>query len=489
MNQHTHFINGQWVTGSGREFSSQNPATLAEIWRGNAAEKTEVNAAVAAARAAFPAWFAASLEDRLHYLETFKALVEHDKNIFIETLCEDTGKARWDAAGEIMGMIGKLAVSVDAYRERTGTREGTGAGFKTSIHHAPLGVVAVYGPYNFPAHLPNGHIMPALLAGNTVIFKPSEMTPKIAELMLRYWQRAGIPDGVINLVQGERETGQLLAEHAGIDGLFFTGSSATGEILARQFADKPGKMLALELGGNNPMVVHNTQDIRAAVFHIVQSAFMTTGQRCSCTRRLILTPDVDQKSLLSAIVEAAKTLQYGAYNATPEPYMGPIISGREVEKLLTAQADLIKMGAKPLLEMTRPDPQKWFLTPAILDVTGMDAPDREYFGPILQVIRVPDFDAAIAAANNTEYGLTAGLISDAREDYNAFLHRVRAGVINWNRPTTGASANAPFGGMGRSGNLRPAAYYAADYCAHPVASSYEEKAVLPATLPPGLSIE
>lgn len=484
----SHFINGQWVDGTGNAFLSTNPATGAKIWEGVSAGEAEIESAVSAARGAFPAWSLLSLDARLAYLEKFQALLNEQKEELTHILCEETGKARWDASNEILGMIGKLSVSVAAYKERTGEKMADAKGFKTALRHKPHGVVAVYGPYNFPAHLPNGHILPALLAGNTVIFKPSEMTPWIAEAVVKLWEKTGIPQGVVNLVQGERETGRLLA-NAAIDGLFFTGSSATGEILQKQFSGRLDKILALELGGNNPLIVHEVNDIRAAVFNIIQSAFMSTGQRCSCARRLILVEDGSTAKLLEMLVSAAAKLTAGAYTQMPEPYMGPIISAQEVRKLLAAQRDLQALGGKILLEMKQPAEDGLFLTPGIIDVTEVrNLPDQEYFGPLLSVIRVKNFDDAIRVANATEFGLTSGLLSSKREHYEYFLQESRAGIVNWNRPTTGASATAPFGGSGKSGNHRPGGYYAADYCAYPTASSYAEKLELPDALPPGMSL-
>jgi succinylglutamic semialdehyde dehydrogenase len=386
-------------------------------------------------------------------------------------------------------MIGKLAFSLKGYDERTGEKFGEGQGFRTALRHKPHGVVAVYGPYNFPAHLPNGHIIPALLAGNCVIFKPSELTPLIAEKTMECWHDAGLPPGVINLIQGERETGSMLASHAGLDGLFFTGSSETGKILSRQFAETPGKVLALELGGNNPLVVHEISDIKAAVYWTIQSAYQTSGQRCTCARRLIVPVSKNNDEYIKALVMAIKSIKVGAYGETPEPYMGPLIANREAEKLLAAQADFIKSGAKTLVEMKRLREGLPFVSPALIDVTTIkNKPDKEWFGPLLQLTRVHDMDEAIIEANNTQYGLSSGIFTDNREHYEHFLAQVRAGVVNWNRPLTGSSGNLPFGGLGLSGNNRPAAYYAADYCAYPVASNEAEKLVIPAQLPPGLTL-
>ena len=347
-------------------------------------------------------------------------------------------------------------------------------------------MVAVFGPYNFPGHLPNGHIVPALLAGNAVIFKPSELTPWTAQETVRLWAEAGLPAGVIALLQGARDTGAALAGHAGIDGLFFTGSSATGALLHKNFAGHPDKILALEMGGNNPLIVEGVQDIDAAVHHIVQSAFVSAGQRCTCARRLLVPQGAWGDALLARLVEVTAKLRVGKYDAEPAPFMGAVISSAAAEALLQAQAAMLAAGGKALLEMRRLTPDAALLSPGIIDTTAAARPDEEYFGPLLQVIRYADFDQAIAIANDTRFGLAGGVLSDERALYERYLLESRAGVVNWNKPLTGASSAAPFGGVGASGNHRASAYYAADYCAYPVASLECDSLTVPAQLSPGM---
>jgi succinylglutamic semialdehyde dehydrogenase len=489
MNDGKLYVKGEWTSGSGASFTSLDPATGECIWQGNAASEKEVNAAVMAARSAFGQWLSMGVDARVAVLRKFQSVLETRKEALSAVLAQETGKILWDARSEIGAMIGKLAFSLQAFHERTGEKLGEGQGFKTALRHKPHGVVAVYGPYNFPAHLPNGHIVPALIAGNCVIFKPSELTPLMAEKTLECWHEAGIPPGVINLLQGERETGKLLAAHPDLDGLFFTGSSDTGMALHRQFAGAPHKILALEMGGNNPLVVHEASDARAAAYWTIQSAYMTSGQRCTCARRLIVPLGKENDVFIDTLVSMIRTIKVGAWDEMPEPYLGPLISVREADKLLAAQEDFIKAGAKSLVRMQRLREGFPFISPALLDVTTVkNRPDREWFGPLLQLIRVASMDEAIAEANKTQYGLSSGIFTDRREHYDYFLTQVRAGVVNWNRPLTGSSGNLPFGGLGLSGNHRPAAYYAADYCAYPVSSNEAEKLMIPDKPSPGLTV-
>jgi succinylglutamic semialdehyde dehydrogenase len=483
------YINGKWLKGGGTAFTSDNPSTGTTIWQGNSATAADVDAAVSAARNALREWSWKTSDERLVYLKKFQSIVEARKDALSEVLAQETGKALWDAKSEIGAMVGKLSFTLQGFNERTGVKFTDAAGFKTALRHKPHGVVAVYGPYNFPAHLPNGHILPALLAGNTVIFKPSELTPLVAEKTLECWHEAGIPAGVVNLVQGERETGKLLSQHPGLDGLFFTGSSDTGKILHKQFADAPHKILALELGGNNPLVVHDVADAKAAAYWTVQSGYMTTGQRCTCARRLIVPAGKANDVFIDTLIAMAKSLKVGVYSDTPEPFMGPLISNKEADRLLAAQQTLLQNGGKALVEMKRLDEKHPFVSAALIDMTAIkDREDKEYFGPLLQLIRVADMKEALEVANQTQYGLSSGIFTDQRENYEFFLRGVRAGVVNWNRPLTGSSGNLPFGGVGLSGNHRPAAYYSVDYCAYPVSSNEAEKVTIPAQPTPGVAL-
>jgi succinylglutamic semialdehyde dehydrogenase len=485
----THFIAGNWQAGQGEAFDSLNPVTQAIVWSGRGANAAQVDEAVKAARAAFPAWARRPLEERITLLEQFAVTLRNHADELARSIGEETGKPLWESATEVTSMVNKVAISIQSYRERTGEKSGPLADATAVLRHKPHGVVAVFGPYNFPGHLPNGHIVPALLAGNAVIFKPSELTPKVAELTVKCWVEAGLPAGVLNLVQGARETGVALAGNPGIDGLFFTGSSRTGNLLHQQFAGRPDKILALEMGGNNPLVVDQVQDVDAAVYTIIQSAFISAGQRCTCARRLLVPEGAWGDALLARLVSVASTIKVGAFDAQPSPFMGSVISLDAARHLLKAQEHLIASGAVALLAMSQPLQNAALLTPGILDVTAVaDRPDEEFFGPLLQVIRYADFDAAITEANATQYGLAAGLLSDSAERYQQFLIESRAGIVNWNKQLTGAASSAPFGGVGASGNHRASAYYAADYCAYPVASLESETLALPATLTPGVSL-
>lgn len=486
----THFIKGQWHAGKGHDVASSNPANGEIIWRGQTATADQVNAAVDAAREAQFDWFMLGFDARLKIVEAYRSQLEANKAELAETIAQETGKPQWETATEVAAMIGKIGLSASAYNKRTGTEANDTPAGRAVLRHKPHGVVAVFGPYNFPGHLPNGHIVPALLAGNTVVFKPSELTPNVAELMVSLWEKAGLPAGVLNLVQGEVDTGKALASHPQLDGLFFTGSSRTGHLLHQQYAGHPGKILALEMGGNNPLIIKGVADIKAAVHDILQSAYISSGQRCTCARRLYVEQGEQGDALVAKLVEAVKQIKVGPWNAQPQPFMGSMISEAAAKGMVAAQANLLSLGGVPLVELTHLQAGTGLVSPGLIDVTAVsELPDEEYFGPLLQLVRYSDFDQAIKLANQTRYGLSAGILADSREDYEYFLARIRAGIVNWNKQITGASGAAPFGGVGASGNHRASAFYAADYCAYPVASVEADAVSLPASLSPGLSLE
>ena len=482
-------INGQWLAGEGHEVTSLNPARNEVIWQGKTASPAQVSAAVSSARTAFESWANITIEERVAIVTAFAEQLTTNKEDLAKTIALETGKPLWETRTEVGAMVGKVNISLNAYKERTGTVENPMPGAKAFIRHKPHGVVAVFGPYNFPGHLPNGHIVPALIAGNTVVFKPSELTPMVAQEMLKLWLAAGLPQGVINLVQGEVETGKALASDPNIDGLFFTGSSTTGHLLHEQFGGQPGKILALEMGGNNPLLIKDVSDINAVVHDIVQSAFITTGQRCTCARRLFIEAGEQGDAIIAKLVAVTKDIKIGYFDDEEQPFIGSMISEKAALGLVAAQQQLLDLGAQSLVMMKHLEAGTGFISPGIVDVTSIDnMPDDEHFGPLLKIYRYTDFDAAIDEANNTSFGLSAGLLSDSEDLYNHFFRRIRAGIVNWNKPITGASSAAPFGGIGASGNHRASAYYAADYCAYPIASVEAEKVALPATLSPGLSI-
>ncbi len=487
--QKSNFIAGEWVAGQGEKIISLNPADAKELWSGEAADLAQADAAVVAAQNSFAKWSLQTVEQRASILEKFGEQVEKRKDTLAEVLSQETGKPLWESKTEISAMLGKLAISKKAYDERCKENTSLNNNIQSITRHRPHGAVVVIGPFNFPGHIPNGHIMPALLAGNTVILKPSELTPYFSIKLMQCWEEVGLPAGVINLVQGGASISQHFIEHSLVAGVFFTGSSHVGLEIQKNLLAFPQRILALEMGGNNPLVVHNPESIDAAVYNTIHSAFITAGQRCTCARRLIMVKNKQHEDFLNHLVSAVEKIKVGSYLEDPEPFMGPVISNAAADRLMAQYKDLLDLGGEALLPLQRLDNSTAFINPGIIDVTTANMhKDQEAFGPLLTVTWVKDLSAAIAEANNTSFGLSAGILTQSHSDYEQFYTQVRAGLINWNRPLTGASSGAPFGGVGKSGNYRPSAYYAADYCVYPVASLEQEQMQLPENLSPGITI-
>ncbi len=469
------YIDGKWTIGEDDWFEKTNPANGETSWEGQAASAEQVNQATASAREAQAGWARLPQHDRTQVLERYaEELAKHSDEI-AGAISKDMGKAAWEAKGEAGAMSSKVGISIKAQVERAGNSYSEAAFGSLHLTHRPHGVMGVFGPFNFPGHLPNGHIVPALLAGNSCVFKPSELAPSVATIMAEAFEAAGLPPGVLNIVHGGRDTGAALLD-ADINGLLFTGSAKTGLFFHKHFAGRPEVILALEMGGNNPLIVWDPADIEAAADIAAQSAFLTTGQRCSCARRVILPEGRWGDQVVEAIIARAKALKIG--DATEEGvFMGPLVSEQAAQNATDFQMMLSKKGGKSLRRLKRMERGGGFVTAGVIDVTDAnDIPDEELFGPLMQIIRVSSFDAAIQRANDSRFGLSGGLVSDDDALWLQAHREMKAGILNRNRPTAGASGAMPFGGPGLSGNFRPGAYYAADYCAWPQASQVSDEA-------------
>ncbi|MFI4962424.1 MAG: succinylglutamate-semialdehyde dehydrogenase [Legionellales bacterium] len=484
------FINGSWIKGKEYDLVSTNPANGTVLWQGTQASAQDTDKAYTAARQALASWSNTHFEQRCNYLKQFTQQVEKNAQQLALLISMETGKPLWESRMEVQAVISKIDISIQAYQERTWPRQTNTADANACLRFKPQGVVVVLGAFNFPAHINNAHIIPALLAGNTVIYKPSELTPAVAELIMQCWQDSGLPPGVINCLQGTGEVASSLLTQD-IQGVYFTGSYKTGLRIHQQFSARPEVILALEMGGNNPLVLDEVADINAAVYTTLLSSYITAGQRCTCARRLFIPNTPRGDDFLGRLIKASSTLRIGAYDAQPEePFIGPVISHQHALLQLESQKKLLALGGTSLLSMQLSTGGGAFLSPGIIDMTDVASPpDDEIFAPFIQLYRYQTFEQALELANQTRYGLSAGLLSDSPEKYQLFYNVLRSGLINWNRPTTGASNNLPFGGVGCSGNHRPSAYFAADYCSYPVASMEQPLLVRPKQLMPGIVLE
>ncbi len=361
------FIAGQWQAGSGATMSKLAPEDQSLRGRRPARVPT-TSRRPAPRRAAFYPWSHRPLAERIAVVERFAALLEAHKEALATLISRETSKPLWETRTEVQAMIGKAAISIEAYHQRTGFHESTLPDGKAQLRHKPHGVMAVFGPYNFPGHLPNGHIIPALIAGNTIVFKPSELTPATAEMTVQLWQQAGVPDGVINLLQGGKTTGQALLENRDIDGVLFTGSAAAGFHFHRYFGGQPEKMLALEMGRQQRADRRRRGRCRCGAacdypvgVYLRRAALHLRAPADRAARRA-------GDALLQRLVAASAQIRAGKWDDQPAPFMGGVISLDAAQNMLAAQQKLEGLGGRVLLRIRQPDPHSTVLTPGIVDV-------------------------------------------------------------------------------------------------------------------------
>lgn len=494
----SNLIAGQWLPLTGSAVHSRSPAHPAQsIWQGSTPADHTARA-VAAARHALPAWSSLGLHGRARVLRRFQQIAAQRADALASLISDEVGKVLWDAKAEAGLLASKVDITLETGPQSPLARvtdftlplSTTRAGRCT---FRPHGVAAVLGPFNFPAHLPNGHIIPALAMGNTVVFKPSDKAPAcgqaLAEMLDEALTAEGAPPGVLNLLHGGADTAQALVSPASdVDAVYFTGSWPVGRAIMQANLDRPGRILALEMGGNNAAIIMPDADPRQAVIECVRSAFVGTGQRCTCTRRIIIHRAAAAK-IIPALCKAASALIIADPKAPHPAFMGPLISEPARDHALAQCAALARAGARVLVHPSPTDPG-WYLSPAILQCerfTGTPEDDVEIFGPVLRISTTDSLDDAITQANATRFGLAASIFTRDAAAIDAFLTHARAGCLNVNTGTAGASSKLPFGGLGLSGNHRPAGSFSLDYCAFPVASMTESSNTAP--LPTGMTFD
>lgn len=504
-------IAGESLAIPGDGITSHDPAHPERILWSGTPRLDHADQAVGAARAALSEWSRTPIEKRIDALRSFQALAKERVESIADLICAETGKPRWDALAEAKLLSGKVDITL---AEGPNSGRSRVSGFEVEVsptrrgvcRFRPHGVMAVLGPFNFPAHLPNGHIVPALLTGNTIVFKPSDKTPAVGQMLaalyIEAFDRAGAPKGVVNLVHGAATVASRLATHPDIDGILFTGSWSVGRRILEANLDRPGRIVALEMGGNNSAIVMDDADLRQAAIECVRAAFVSTGQRCTCTRRLIIHESIAAQlvPLLQKIAGnliIGDPLGIGGGSRNQSVFMGPLIRAEVRDAILDAQQSIAKAGGRVLLEAVNPDHPSGghYITPGIIEVDRFTLSDDvsdpgcdlEFFGPLLRICTVKSFDEANEQANTTRYGLASAVFTKNPETIERFLAESRAGCVNVNTGTAGASSALPFGGLGLSGNHRPAGAFSLDYTAYPVASLIENEAE--ASLLPGMHFE
>jgi succinylglutamic semialdehyde dehydrogenase len=478
------FLEGAAVPIEGDAIEVRDPADPASVvWRGSP-RPAHVDAAVASARAAFPAWSRLPFDERAAILKRYAEATQRRLEPIARRITLEMGKTLEESRLEAKLLADKVAVTLadETLRRVRGYEVAISASRTGTCRFRPHGVMAVLGPFNFPAHLPNGHLVPALLMGNTVVFKPSDKAPGVAQLLAECLAQAGLPKGVFSVVQGGAETARRLVAHDGIDGILFTGSVPAGRAILEANLARTGRIVALEMGGSNAAAVMPSADLRQAVVECARAAFATTGQRCTCTRRILVHREIADR-FIPAFCHVASNLIVGPGLSKEPVFMGPVVNEAAAEATLAEQARLARTGGRVLVAATRLDRPGSFVTPSVVEVDRFRREeDRETFGPLVRLAIVDGLDDAIAQADATDFGLAAAIFTRDDAEWEAFASTVRAGCVNRNNGTAGASGKLPFGGLGASGNHRPAGAFAIDSCAWPLASLVErsDAAAVPA---------
>lgn len=483
------FIDGRWLVPSQPDavIRRESPADTSDLVGEFPCDRVHLDEAVAAARRAQRAWDATPLSKRLDVVRRFGAELRQRSADFVGLLGREVGKPAWEAKTEVAALSAKIEITANEGLALVRDYDLDGGRF--SARFRPLGVLAVLGPFNFPLHLPNGHIIPALLTGNTVVFKPSELTPACAQVYVQAAEAAGLPPGVLNLVQGDARVGAALSSHPDIDGVLFTGSSAAGRAIAQANLERPSRMLALEMGGKNAAVVLADAPFEKAVYDVVFSAYATAGQRCTAVSRVVVEKDIVER-FIDALSFRAEKLKVGHPRA-PDTFTGPVVSQAAFEKFQSAQR-AAESETEVVVASRAVDVgvQGYYLSPAVHRVAAVDTTSRyqqeELFGPDLAVYTAEDAEHAAAVANATEYGLAAAVFTKSESNFEWMARRLRVGVLAWNAPSVGSSSRLPFGGLRRSGNLRPAGLFSTLYCVHTLAISRGAHELDLDGLPPGV---
>jgi succinylglutamic semialdehyde dehydrogenase len=463
--------NGSW--------SVKSPADETDVLAKVSFSYEDIDRSVSAAKDAFKKWKSTSIGERAAFLKKYQDALKRRQEELAQVIAREVGKPLWESKTEVTTMINKVDVSIGEGMKLVESHdfptilEGTNGTYA----YRPHGVMAVLGPFNFPGHLPTGHIVPALLTGNTVVFKPSEKSPMVGQIVAECFAEAGLPEGVFNLIHGEKEVGRRLVVHEGIDGVLFTGSYEVGTRIKQDTLQQHWKILALEMGGKNPAIVWDDADFEVALLETFFGAFVTAGQRCSATSRIIVHEKLIDR-FISEFHERSKAFKIG--HPLDNPFMGPLIDSSVADRYLKFMAIAQREGCELVMrgKSMQLDYKGNYVSPSICWVknTDLDAVKKsvyqqtELFAPNVAVMAASDLDEAVALANATQYGLVASVFSKSKETFGHCFEELQFGLVNWNKSTVGASSKLPFGGLKKSGNHRPSASFASFYCTYPVAS-------------------
>lgn len=479
------YINGHFVvpSKSDNKYLKISPSDTSDILCEVLSSEDHVDEAILSAKKAYTSWSELGFKERADQLMKLKALYQTYKKELAQIISRETGKPLWESQTEAQSMISKIDITLNRSMQLIKDQfvEGLPPNIKAITSYKTRGVMVVLGPYNFPGHLPNGSIIPALAVGNTVIFKPSEQTPLTGQFMADLFHQAGFPQGVFNLVQGDGRIGQKLVKHSDIDGVLFTGSYKTGLKIKKDTIEHYWKNLALEMGGKNVSLVWKDAILDKAVYECIVGAFSTAGQRCSCSSRILVHKDLSE-TFIEKFLKVAQNLSIGHWSR--DVFMGPLVSQQALEKYFYFQKIAKQEKAQALLEAQKLSREYFdsqfsghYVTPSVHLVKSSKESvyqKSEIFGPDVAISIVDDIDEALAINNSTGYGLVMSIFTQDERLYKKSCRQAKVGLLNWNRSTVGANSQMPFGGLGKSGNGNPSGHFAVYYCTTPLASIQDQ---------------
>lgn len=494
LNYKGSFINGEFTKSSDSDesWSLKSPADFQDHLFDVSVSFSDVDKACESAKLAFKSWSSLTVDDRILYLRKLEAAYTEHKDDIAHIISRETGKPTWEALTEAGALAGKIKItvehSIDLIKEVR--IENALPNVDGVIRYKPKGVLAVLGPFNFPAHLPNGHFIPALLAGNTVVFKPSDKTPAVGQILAEMFKKADFPKGVFNLIQGQAEIGKRLAKHNLVDGVLFTGSYDVGLKIKKDTIEHYWKNLALEMGGKNASIIWSDADLDKSVYETVLGAYLTAGQRCSCTSRLFLHKDI-YDAFLDKFKKVSMSLKIGHWSE--KNFMGPLITEDSMQRFLRFQDIAQREGAESFMQGKSLElkTKGYYVQPSAHLINKFDTQSvyqkSEIFGPDVAIYKVDDLEDTFEKVNSSNYGLVASIFTKNEKNYHRALNNLNVGLLNWNRTTNGASSKLPFGGTKKSGNGMPSAHFALYYCSTPIASLEDKNDFDQSSLMPGMS--
>ncbi len=487
------YIGGQFIraqTPDG-EIEKWSPGDIKDHIIGLEYSYDHVIAACSEAKKASSIWSKKSKEDRFSYIYRFKALLSDYSSILAQTISRETGKPLWETTQELQSCPERIDRLLNSIYKQVEMRvpEGFSGDQKGSITYHPRGVMAIICSFNSPVRLGSYSLLTALATGNSVVYKPSEHTPLVGQILAEMFQKIELPVGVFNMVQGEGEVGRKLALNEDVDGVLFFGSYEVGYRIKQETVSHHWKHLGLQMGGKNSVLIHKDADIDKAVYETVVGAYLSSGQRCTSTSRVFVADEIADK-FIDSFYKASKRIKIGHWSE--DVFMGPLISADAVEKYIRFQEIAKREGCESLMrgKALSLNTKGHYVTPSINLVEKFNKKSvyqtSEIFAPNVAVYRFKNWDDVVSSVNDTGYGLTVSIFSKNQAELERAIQDLKVGWVNFNRRTTQTTERLPFGGVGKSGNFQPSGLFTVFICSYPKSIYQEDTALDHENVLPGI---